>query len=133
MDEVTTEIKNQLLQKKKHDLEINMKTQIMDQLLKSHSFAVPESMVKRQLKVLLERAESDLLKKGVNEKAIEENRERLSGKLHNEAENKVKLYFVLDAIAEAEKIEVSDEDVEIWIRSLASSYGKPFKEVMEYY
>ncbi len=133
MEEVNSEIKDQLLQKKKHDLELNMKTQIMEQLLKNHSFAVPGSMVKRQLKVLMERAESDLLKKGVDKKTIEDNRSDLAGKLQKEAENKVRLYFILDAIGVKEKIEISDDDVETWLKALAESYKKPVEEIRKYY
>ena len=133
MKEVNDEIKDQLLQKKEHDFKINMKTEIMDQLLKSHSFDVPQGMVKRQQKVLTERAENDLLKKGVNQKAIEENREKLSGKIYTEAENKIRLYFILDAIATEEKIEIADKEVEDWIKTLAASYNRQFDEVKKYY
>jgi len=127
------EVKKQLLERKEADLKTAMKNQIMEHLLKKHKFDLPLSMVRRQLKVLMERAEEELKSKGVDEKVIEEHKEKLSKSLKTEAENKVKLYFILDKIAGIEKINVSIEDVDVWIKGLAGSYQKPFEEVKKYY
>lgn len=133
MPDAREEVKKQLLERKEADLKISMKNQIMEQLLKKHKFDLPFSMVHRQLKVLSERAEQELKSKGVDEKVIEEHKEKLKKSLKMEAENKVKLYFILDKIAGIEKISVSVEDVDNWIKVLAGSYQKPFEEVKKYY
>ncbi len=133
MQEVRLEIRDQILQRKESENNIRMKNEIIESLLKGNAFDVPESMVKRQLKVLLERAENDLLKKGVSEAAISGKKEELSAKLHKEAENKVRAYFLLDFIANAENIQVSAEEIDNSIRSLAESYNKEFDEVRKYY
>jgi len=133
MPDVREEVKKQLLERKEADLKVSMKNQIMEQLLKKHSFDLPLSMVRRQLKVLTERAEEELKSKGVDRKVIEEHKEKLGKSLKTEAENKVKLYFILDKIAGIEKISVSVEDVDDWIKVLADSYQKPFEEVKKYY
>ena len=54
-------------------------------------------------------------------------------KLYKEAENKIRLYFILDAIATEEKIEISPQEVEDWIKTLAVSYNRQFDEVKKYY
>ena len=94
---------------------------------------LPGSMVSRQLKVLMERAENELKQKGVSEKDIGDHREKLKAQLTEEAENKVKIYFLLDKIAGNEGITVSDEDVDGWIKNLAGTYNKPFDEVKKYH
>ncbi len=133
MSDAREEVKKRLLERKEADLKVSMKNQIMEQLLKKHSFDLPLSMVRRQLKVLTERAEEELKSKGVDKKVIEEHKEKLSKSLSTEAENKVKLYFILEKIAGIEKISVSVEDVDDWIKVLAGSYQKPFEEVKKYY
>ncbi len=127
------EIKKQLLEKKESNLQIVMKNQIMEQLLKKHVFDLPLGMVHRQLKVLTQRREEELTRKGVSKKTIEEHKEKFKNELQKEAENKVKLYFILDKIAKIEEISAREKDVDTWIAALAESYQKSFDEVKKYY
>jgi trigger factor len=133
ISEVRDEIKTQLLERKDANEKINMKNQIMEQLLKKYSFDIPESMVKRQLKVLMGRAEADLLQKGVDKESIEGHKEKLKDQLAREAEDKVKIYFILDEIASVEKIVVEDEEIEEWLKGLAASYSQKYEDVKKYY
>ena len=110
-----------------------MKNQIIEHLLKKHSFDLPESMVKRQLKVLMQKAEDELTQKGVKKEEIESHKEKLKEQLSKEAEGKVKLYFILDEIANRESIDVTSEEVDNWIKELADSYKQPFENVKKYY
>lgn len=127
------DIKKELLEGKENGVKIKMKNQIIDHLLKKHEFNVPESMVKRQTEVLMNKAKEDLLEKGVSAEAIESEKANLTAKIVPEAKNKVKLYFILDAVAGKENIEVSDDDVERWIQSIADYYRQPVDEVKKYY
>lgn len=133
MDEVREELRSSLLERKEEDAKIEMKNQIMEQLLKCHSFKPPESMIIRQHKILIQKAEDELRKKGVNNETIESHRKELEGKLLNEAERKVKLYFIFDEIANREKIDVTEEETDEWIENLADSFKRPFDEVKKYY
>ncbi len=127
------EIKSQLLERKEANVRVELQNQILDQLLKAHPFSLPVSMVKRQLDVLLQKAENDLLQKGVDKEAIESHKEKLSEQLAKEAENKVRAYFILDEIGTREDIKVLDEDVNLWLSALAGSYGQPVDSVKKYY
>ncbi|MDP8299042.1 MAG: trigger factor [Candidatus Tantalella remota] len=131
--EAREEIKSQLLEKKEANVKVEMQNQILDQLLKAHTFSLPESMVKRQLEVLIQKAENDLLHKGVEKEAIESHKEKLSEQLGKEAENKVRAYFILDEIGNREDVKVSDEDVDQWLSALAASYSQPVESVKKYY
>jgi len=110
-----------------------MKNQIMEQFLKKYSFEAPGSMVERQLKVLMDRATNELLSKGVNQEEIEKHKEKLTDQLAKEAENKVKIYFILDRIANEEKVEVTEADIDIWLQRLSVNYSQPVEEVKKYY
>jgi trigger factor len=131
--QVRDELRAQVKERKTYNSKVNMKNQIMEQLLKGHSFDVPESMVKRQLDVLMERAQNELAQKGVDAETIESQNDELRKRLLGDAENKVKLYFILHQIANENNIAVEDEDVEGWLKSLASSYNQPFENVKKYY
>ena len=72
--------------------------------------------------------------KGLDEIIIRnEFKEKLKKQLVKEAENKVCLYFILDVIADQEKVEVTDEEEDEWLKSLAASYSQPFDKVKKYY
>lgn len=133
LDELRSELKGQLAERKEADEKISMKNQIMTNLIQKHPFDLPGSMVARQLKVLMDKAENELAQKGVQKDVIESHKEKLKEQLAQEADNKVRLYFVLDAIAAKENVEVSDEEIDNWIKTLAASYNQPFEDVKKYY
>ncbi len=133
LEEVRSDIKTNLMARKEANEKVKMKNQIMEQLLKKHVFDVPESMVQRQLKVLMEKAESELLQRGVDKDQIGSHKEKLKEQLAKEARNKVCLYFILNEVADAEDISITDEETDDWLKALAGSYGQPFENVKKYY
>ena len=133
LEEVRSDIKANLAARKEANEKIKMKNQIMEQLLNKHVFDVPESMVKRQLKVLMEKAENELLQRGVDKDQIESHKGKLEEQLTKEARDKVSLYFILHEVANAEDISVTDEEADDWLKALAASYGQPFENVKKYY
>jgi trigger factor len=127
------DINKELSQAKENALNGKLKGQIIEHLVKKHNFDLPGSMVKRQLDVLVERAKQDLIEKGVDERTIDSERDKLQERLAASASDKVKLYFILDAIAREEEIAVTDEDVDNWIKRTSDHYRQPFDEVKAYY
>jgi len=131
--ECKEEIKTQLMERKEAGSKVEMENQILEEMLKKNPVALPESLVKRQMKVLMDRAEDDLAKKGLDKGSIESHRDKLKAQLRKEAEDKVKAYFLLSAVADRENIEVTDEETDNWLSSLAASYNKPFEDIKKYY
>jgi len=131
--EARQEIRTQLIEGKESNARVEMKNQIMEQLLKVHFFDLPATMVSRQVKVLMDKARTELTRKGVDEATIQSHSEKMKDQFSKEAENKVKLYFMLNEIADREKINTTDEEVDDWIKSLAKNYNQPFDEVKKYY
>lgn len=122
-----------LMDNKKNDNDADMKKQIVETLISKHSFALPDSMVKRQYKVLMDSAENELLKKGISKEDIEAHKKTMVSQIQKDAQDKVKLHFILTEIADREDIIVEEEEVDKWLRSIAESYQKSFDEVKKYY
>ena len=131
--ELKEEVKDQILSKKQENENVSMKNQILEDLIKKHKFELPENMVARQLKVLMEKAENELVSKGMEESDVKQQKEKLRAALSKEAADKVRVYFILNEISGKENIEVSDEEIDAWIMALGRSYNKPFEEVKKYY
>ncbi|MFH1836726.1 MAG: trigger factor [Candidatus Omnitrophota bacterium] len=133
MKEVKDEIGTQLRDRKNANEKVGMKNQIMKQLIEKHKFDLPHSMVTRQLKVLLDRAENELIQKGVGKGEIDKHKNDLKETLRKEAENKVRVYFILNEIAKKEKIETEEEELNDWLKNLALSYNQDVESVKKYY
>ena len=127
------EIESQLFLRKENDLKIRMKNQILERLLRDTRFAVPSSLVRRQKEIFTKQLKDELQRKGLAKDDIEKKEKEFSGKIEKDAEGRVRIYFILDDIALKEKIDVTDEDVEGRIKSVAIQTGKPFEEVKKYY
>lgn len=82
--------------------------QIEKALVKSNPFPLPPSMVERQLDGMLERMKARMFGGAqLNDKIVAD----LKSKMQPQAEDEVRLAFVLNAIAEKEKIEATDAEL----------------------
>ncbi|KJJ84366.1 trigger factor [Candidatus Omnitrophus magneticus] len=131
--ELRNGIKDHILEDKERANKSAMKDQIINDLLKKHSFDLPESMVKRQGSFIAKKIEEDLEAKGVSKEAIEENKEKSKKEILEVARKKVMKYFILFEIAEQEDIAVVAEDVESELIKLSATYGKDYETVRKYY
>lgn len=97
---------------------------ILEALVKKHDFPVPEALVEHQKDVRLERTVRSLTAQGVDPRAVNVDWVSLRRRQHDRAVDDVKAELLLDRIADAEKIEATDEDVEKEISALAERSGE---------
>ncbi|MDD4203184.1 MAG: trigger factor [Candidatus Omnitrophica bacterium] len=126
-------LKEQIFQRKTQDTNIKMKNQIMDKLLSDNKFSVPASMVKRQFEVLVKHFEEDLLSKGINKEDVEDKKAGVIKQLEEEAEKKIRLYFILEQISHLEKVAVSQEEIDQRIAHIAAMSRQDINTVKNYY
>jgi trigger factor len=121
LDELKRKIREGLEHEKQHAAEREGKEKILDELVKRHDFPVPEALVDRQIDVRLERGLRALAAQGMRSedmKKMDFNRLRAGQK--EAAEREVKASLLLDKIADAEHIEVSDEEIDQEVQALAT-------------
>jgi len=133
VDALKKEIESQLFARKQNNLNIDMKNQILDKLLRENKFSVPSGIVERQKEVLAKRLEAELLQKGLPKEDAEKKIKELDEKLISDAGSKVRIYFILDDIAAKENIDINEKDIEERLKLIASSTGQPVQEVKKYY
>ncbi len=97
---------------------------ILQQLVKQYDFPVPEALIEHQMDVRLERAVRSLSAQGVDPRAVNIDWVSLRKKQRDHAIDDVKAELLLDRIATAEKIDVSDEEFEKEIAALAEHSGE---------
>lgn len=103
----------------------NRKGQAIELLLKKADFAVPPSLVQRQIQSYLQDLAQRAQYSGMSADYIEQNRDKILADAEANAVRQVRLSYILLGIAKAENIEATDADVNAGLEKMAaSSNGK---------
>jgi len=120
LEEVRQRIREGMEAERKHNAEHEAKDKLVAELVKRSEFEVPEALVDRQIDVRLERGLRALAAQGMKAEDIKKmDLNRLRVGQREQAVQEVKASLLLDKIAEEEKIEVSDEEINGEIEALA--------------
>ncbi|HTD22566.1 MAG TPA: trigger factor [Terriglobales bacterium] len=130
LETVKQRIREGLESEKKHRAEHEAKEKLMDELVRRNEFPVPESMVEHQIDLRLERGLRALAAQGLSAEHMKKmDLPRLRAGQRDAAVKEVKASLILEKIAEAEKIEVSDEEVGKEIDALARQTKQSSEEI----
>jgi trigger factor len=106
---------------KRHTAEHESKDKLVAELVKRNDFEVPEAMVDRQIDVRLERGLRALAAQGMRAEDMKKmDLNRLRAGQRDQAVQEVKASLLLDRVADLEKVEVTDEEIEREIEALAA-------------
>jgi len=120
MGQVKQRIREQMETEKRQAIEREGKEKLMAELVKRNEFKVPEALVERQVDLRLERGLRALAAQGMKPedmKGMDFNRLRAGQR--EGAEQEVKSSLLLERIAELEKLDVSDEEMDREIESIS--------------
>ena len=117
LEEMKTQIREQLRHQKEHEAENQKRRQIGDQLVERHEFEVPSIMVEEELGKALQDYARYLQSQGVDLDYAEIDWMKIRDEFQGEAEKRVRRMLILNAIADAESVAVSDQEVDEEIHS----------------
>jgi trigger factor len=103
--------------------------QVLEQLLQSVRFDIPQDLLARQTRRLLQRRILELHQEGKSELEIQAQLRQLRREAALTAHHELRSYFLLQKIAEVEKIEINDEDIDQEIQRLARSQGISYRKM----
>jgi trigger factor len=113
---------------KEHENRAGQRRQVSEALASAVEFAVPESLVESETQQLLRRFIEDNMRRGVPQEAFEKNKNQLYEDARKAATRNARTQLILGRIAEAEKLEVKDVDIDRFLRIEAMRAGqKPDK------
>ncbi len=120
LEEVKKRIREGMESERKHAAEHEAKDKLMAELVKRNEFEVPEALVDHQIDVRLERGLRALQAQGMKAEDIKKmDFARLRAGQRDQALQEVKASLLLDRIAEEEKIDVSDAEIDREVEALA--------------
>lgn len=135
MDELRADIEKKILDEKQAGIDRAFENAAIEKAVANMTVEIPDSMVEEELDHELERMDYELRSQGASLEAYANmmggNLDNIRNSLRPGALNTVKTNVMLDAVVDAEKIEVSDEECEEEYKKLAESYQLELEKVKE--
>jgi len=120
LDEVRQRIREGMEADRKHEAEREAKDKLVSELVRRNDFEVPEGLVDRQIDLRLDRGLRALAAQGMKAEDIKKmDLNRLRAGQREQAVQEVKASLLLDKVAEAENIQVSDVEIDREVEMLA--------------
>jgi trigger factor len=119
LEELRTKVRQDLTENAQRQAEIGSKQKLAEKLLEAHPFPVPEVLVEVQLDRKIERTLGQLLSQGIDPRETQVDWKKVREDARPEAEKEVRVALVLGRVADAEKIDLTDEEVDDVIRDMA--------------
>lgn len=126
-------VRERLAEALKEQEDRRVETAIMDRLIDAHSFDLPEAMVNEQLRARQEQQRKELSEGGASPETVAE---QISGQEAAARETAVRAsrgYFLIEAIAQKESIQVTEEELLTELRTIAQRNRASLEDVTEYY
>lgn len=99
-----------------------LRKQIVDHLLGKVEFELPESLVQQETRSIVYDLVRENSQRGVAKEMLEQKKDEIMGFAAQNAKERIRTSFILDAIAQAEKLTVTEAEMEERIAALASRY-----------
>lgn len=106
-----------------------MSRQVTDQLLKKTPFDLPADLVSREEKTTVRRLVAQLKREGMSEEIIRAHEAQIRANAHETTLRSLKELLLLSKIADAEKIEVDDDDLMLEIEAMAARTGESVRRI----
>ena len=118
-----SKIRNELLENAKYNEDLRLKEEIAKFLLEKADFDLPKSVVDNETSATARSIVDRIARQGATREQLEQRRADIIGEATKTSTDRVRLSYILGGIADEEKIEVQDAEVEGRIESMASRYG----------
>jgi trigger factor len=116
----------------KTDADARLRNNAVAKLIEENSFAVPNTLIESQARNLLNNFARDLHGRGADINKMEPDFLRMAyEQMKTQAERDVRGAILLDKIADAEKIEVADSEVDDEVGKMAEYYRTPPEQLLE--
>jgi trigger factor len=121
LDEVRQRIREGMEHERRHAAERDAKDKLLAELIRRNEFEVPEALVDRQIDVRLDRGLRALAAQGMRSEDMKKmDLARLRAGQRDQAVQEVKSSLLLEKVADQEKIEVGDDEIDREIEALAT-------------
>ena len=129
LDELREAVAETLKRKIRSEQHQAMHRQVVDQLLRLTPFELPVDLVSREERSTIQRLVAQFKRGGMSDKEIRANEAQIRANAHETTMRSLKELLLLGRIADAEKIEVTEDDVTLEIESIAARTDESVRRV----
>lgn len=132
VEDFRTKAHAHLLKSKTQEEDRNVRNELLKALIERNPFDLPENLVRAQARSLAQDFAANLKERGFQESLIQDAVKSEEKALLERAETQVRSGLILEAVARAEKLDVTAEDLNAEIAKMADENRVTVAEVREY-
>ena len=125
--EYKEKLKEEIKLEKENLAEKSYSDKVISTAVENAKVSVPEKLVEQEVNSMFEQFTGNLSRQGLSfdlyEQFTGKGEDDLKAEMKSDAENKIKTSFVLGEIAEVEKVEVTEADIDAEVKELATMYN----------
>ena len=125
--EYKEKLKEEIKLEKENLAEKSYSDKVISTAVENAKVSVPEKLVEQEVNSMFEQFTGNLSRQGLSfdlyQQFTGKGEAELKAEMKSDAENKIKTSFVLGEIAEVEKVEVTDADIDAEVKELATMYN----------
>ncbi|ASB61909.1 trigger factor [Bacillus sp. A053] len=133
--ELTEKTKKRLEEAKENEADAKLREELVLKASENAEIDVPQAMVDTELDRMLKEFEQRLQMQGMNLELYTQfsgqDEAALKEQMKEDAEKRVKSNLTLEAIAKAENLEVSDEEVDAELTKMSEAYNMPVENIKQ--
>lgn len=127
VEQLRARMKADIERREKNKAEAELREALVKAALAKNEFEVPPALVERTIDSMIESTAERLARSGIDLRQLQLDLPRLRADLREKALHQVRAALLLEAIAEAEKLEVGEADLEAEIGKIAADHGIPLE------
>jgi trigger factor len=129
VDKLKKSIREDLEARAKAESDNRLRADLVRTLVAAHQFEVPQSWIEKQTNQRFESVLRDMMQRGIDPRKQQVNWQGAREELKAQAEEDVRATLLMEQIADAENLTVSDEEVEAEIELMAQMSRQPIEQI----
>ncbi|MER2028154.1 MAG: trigger factor [Solibacillus sp.] len=134
VEALRTKLKETTLANKEADVEASLRDELVEKAAANAEVEIPQGMINTEVDRMVQEFGQRLQMQGMNldlyYQFSGQNEEALRTQMAEEAVNRVRVSLVLEAIGQAENIEVSEEDIDTEVEKMAAQFGMSNDQIL---
>lgn len=130
LQDLRSKLRGDLEAAAKDEADNRLRSELIQKLVASHDFEVPNALIDIQARNLLNNFAQDMAQRGMDLNKVEKDFvQMVYTQMQGQAESDVRGALLLEKVAELENVDISDEEVNTEIEKMAQHYGTTPEEI----
>lgn len=133
MEDYRAYVKKNLSERKDRENEENFTNELLEKVIANAEVEIPDAMIERETDEMVREITQRLSAQGFTleqfAQVTGQDEEKIRAEVRQDAEKKVRVRLVLEAVAEAEQFEISDEEIDAELKAIADQYSMQIEQV----